>query len=304
MIRLIQIKKISYQLTGLLSLFLLGSCMSSMTGSSSQNSRPFDASGFEVQPLELALIQSNFASIEGLYVSPSGQIYIVDGARHYIYRFNPDSATLDSLGGQGSGNYQFNSPVSIDATNDLKIFVSDRGNRRIQMFDRRFQYLGSFQNQDNRGRYLSYEPTTICVNQLGELHFWDADAFTFIKTTSSLSRNDQFSANTSGFTQNPTDCVISESTIYLLDSVTGNIHRYSEFGRYIGFLGGFGNAKSLAVDNQTLWILTDNYILKSALNGSIEKAYIVKENGILGLKSNANRLYLYTNSAVYSVLIN
>jgi len=300
MTRLIHIKKITSQLIALLLLISLGSCMSSMSGTSPIASQPFDASGYVTLSLELSVIQSGFAFIEDLYISPSGQVYIVDSSRHYIYRLNPVDATIDSLGGQGVGNYQFNRPVSIDATNDLKIFVSDRGNRRIQMFDRRFQYLGSFQKQDQRGRQVSYEPTILCVNQLGELHFWDEDTSTLIKSTGNLSHNEQFSPNTSFLARSPSDCVISEATILLVDAVAGSIHRYNEFGRYIGFLGGFGNVRSLAITGQSLWLLTDNYILKSGLNGSIEKVYIMDDAGIVGLRSHGNQLYLYSTSSIFT----
>jgi hypothetical protein len=265
---------------------------------------PFDTSGYQIETLTLSQINIPFTSITDVYVSPSGQLYILDDVRHYFYRFDSVSGVLDSLGGQGSGNYQLNNPVSIDATNDLKIFVSDKGNSRIQMFDRRFQYLGTYQKQDNRNRLLTYEPTILCVNRVGELHFWDDSQGIFFKTTSNITMNDQFSPSFREITGSPSDCAISDTTIFLLDSTTSLIHRYNEFGRYLGFLGGFGKTKSITVSDDTLWILTDEHVIMAGLNGSINRVFHTEIDDVTGIRARASNIYLYSKSTIYTTSLN
>lgn len=299
-----QIGGVSIRLIVFSALLLFVSCANRIPRSSLDSFKVFDASGFEVLELTLTDIDMPFTSISDVYVSPSGLLYVVDNLRHYLYRYDPISTSLDSLGGRGAGDYQFNNPVSIDATNDLKIFVADRGNRRIQLFDRRFQYLGSHQIQDNRNRTISYEPTILCVNRVGELLFWDDNHETLNKSTSNLTQNTQINTSISELSGSPADCALSDSTIYLLDPSTGHIHRYNEFGRYIGYLGGYGKVKSITITDDTLWILTDEYLIQSGTNGSIVKVKKVASTDYRGVRSHNNRFYLFTNTKISFADIN
>lgn len=299
-----QIGGVSIRLIVFSALLLFVSCASRIPRSTSDSFNSFDASGFEVRELTLTDINLSFSSISDVYVSPSGLLYVLDNVRHYLYRYDPTSTSLDSLGGRGSGDYQFNYPVSIDATNDLKIFVADRGNRRIQLFDRRFQYLGSHQIQDIRNRTINYDPTILCVNRVGELLFWDNDNETLNKSTSNLTQNTQINTSISELSGSPADCALSDSTIFLLDSSTGLIHRYNEFGRYIGYLGGYGKIKSIAITDDTLWILTDEYLIQTGTNGSIDQVIKVASTDYLGVRSHNNRLFLFTDTKISFADIN
>lgn len=99
-------------------------------------------------------------------------IYVVESGKNRILKLNTAGKRTDSLGGRGSGKYAFNNPLSIHATNGLKIFLSDAGNRRIQVFDRRFQYLTTIGGGSGEHAEQTV-PGELAVNDLGEL--WYAD---------------------------------------------------------------------------------------------------------------------------------
>ncbi|HBX67068.1 MAG TPA: hypothetical protein DEG32_13255, partial [Balneolaceae bacterium] len=61
----------------------------------------------------------------------------------------------------------------VDATNGLKVFVTDYNNRRVQVFDKRGQYLSSIAGKDTFGNTRRYNPTQVSVNGLGEVFFVD-----------------------------------------------------------------------------------------------------------------------------------
>ncbi|MFI4895848.1 MAG: peptidyl-alpha-hydroxyglycine alpha-amidating lyase family protein [Steroidobacterales bacterium] len=65
----------------------------------------------------------------------AGNIYISDGyINSRIAKFDPEGNWVGSWGEPGSGPGQFNLPHSIVTDHQDRIYVADRGNRRIQVF--------------------------------------------------------------------------------------------------------------------------------------------------------------------------
>lgn len=122
-----------------------------------------------------AYAQNTTELISGLHKASSFYIqndiiYVVESGKNRILKLITAGKRTDSLGGRGSGMYAFNNPLSIHATNGLKIYLSDTGNRRIQVFDRRFQYLTTIGGGEGAQQTV---PGELAVNDLGEL--WYAD---------------------------------------------------------------------------------------------------------------------------------
>jgi len=66
----------------------------------------------------------------------AGNSYISDGyINSRVAKLDPDGNWVKSWGDRGSGPGQFNTAHSIDADAQGNIYVADRGNRRIQVFD-------------------------------------------------------------------------------------------------------------------------------------------------------------------------
>lgn len=67
---------------------------------------------------------------------PQDNIYISDGySNSRIAKFDKHGNWVTSWGSRGSGPGQFNTPHNIVADRDGNIYVADRANRRIQVFD-------------------------------------------------------------------------------------------------------------------------------------------------------------------------
>jgi hypothetical protein len=68
--------------------------------------------------------------------SPDGTIYISDGyVNSRVAKISKDGDWIKSWGRRGKGPGEFNTPHSIAADAKGNIYVADRGNRRIQVFD-------------------------------------------------------------------------------------------------------------------------------------------------------------------------
>jgi DNA-binding beta-propeller fold protein YncE len=68
--------------------------------------------------------------------SPQGDIFVSDGYNNSrVVKIAKDGTWVKAVGTRGAGPNQFNTPHAITADAKGNIYVADRGNRRIQVFD-------------------------------------------------------------------------------------------------------------------------------------------------------------------------
>ena len=73
--------------------------------------------------------------------APDGEIYVADGYGNVnVHRFAANGEHLQTWGGSGSGPGQFTTPHCTWAMAD-RVYVADRENERVQVFDREGQHL-------------------------------------------------------------------------------------------------------------------------------------------------------------------
>ena len=78
----------------------------------------------------------------GIAIGPTGDLYVSDGyANARVHRFSADGKLLQSWGEPGTGPGQFNLPHGIFVIPDGRVFVADRENERVQIFDAHGKYL-------------------------------------------------------------------------------------------------------------------------------------------------------------------
>jgi hypothetical protein len=103
--------------------------------------RKSEASDEGAHPLEhpkppLPPVNGMFRQVTDMAWDPAGNTYISDGyINSRVAKVDKDGNWLMSFGEPGNGPGQLNTPHSIAADKDGNIFVADRGNRRIQVFD-------------------------------------------------------------------------------------------------------------------------------------------------------------------------
>src|SRR5437016_7237090 len=103
--------------------------------------RKQEASDEGTEPLKhpkppLAPIDGMFRQVTDVTWDPEGNTYISDGyINSRVAKVDKDGKWLKSFGEPGDGPGQLNTPHSIAADSQGNIYVADRGNRRIQVFD-------------------------------------------------------------------------------------------------------------------------------------------------------------------------
>jgi DNA-binding beta-propeller fold protein YncE len=75
-------------------------------------------------------------------VAPSGEFFVSDGyGNSRVVQFSKDGRYLKEWGTKGQGEGQFNLPHAIVLDQDGRIYVGDRENDRVQVFDSRGSFL-------------------------------------------------------------------------------------------------------------------------------------------------------------------
>jgi hypothetical protein len=78
----------------------------------------------------------------GLAIAPGGEIFVSDGyGGHRVHKFSADGELLLSWGRQGAGPGEFALLHNIWVDRNSRVFICDRENGRIQLFDDQGDYL-------------------------------------------------------------------------------------------------------------------------------------------------------------------
>ena len=100
---------------------------------------------------QLALGDGEFCEPWGIAVGPDGNIFVADTWNHRVQVFSPEGAFLGKFGvfGQSAGSIstapsQFYGPRDVTVDDDGNIYVTDTGNKRIQVFGPDYGHLYSF----------------------------------------------------------------------------------------------------------------------------------------------------------------
>jgi|GEM_PF-6439348 len=215
--------------------------------------------------LEAMAWAHGFNRITDLHATASGQVYVVDAGRHHVIRLGENGVRIDSTGGRGTRPNQFDRPTHVYASNDLQIFVSDSGNRRIVQFDRHWQHLGYLDIPS-----VSYTPGALTQTMLAELVFWDERSSGLMKTRADFSADPLFRPDVSSITGTVVALQHLGRTMWVAEE-RGVLHRYAPGGGYLGFLAGYGPVKDAAAGGDNLFLLSnDGKVLRLSTSGAVE----------------------------------
>ncbi|MSO30426.1 MAG: 6-bladed beta-propeller [Acidobacteria bacterium] len=109
----------------------------------------FDPNGTILMTLSKAGVSGSGPSLfdqpNDVVVAPSGDIFVTDshrsGTNNRIVQFTKDGTFIGEWGKKGSGPGEFSEPHTIAMDSQGRLFVGDRENNRIQIFDQNGRYL-------------------------------------------------------------------------------------------------------------------------------------------------------------------
>lgn len=227
-------------------------------------------------------------------ISPNAELFIVESGKNRVVKFDLEGKLLDSFGGRGSGDYQFDNPGSMDVTNGLKIYVTDLANRRIQIFDNRYQFIGSFTSVHVQN--YRFDPLYINVDKFGNL-------FTYLRSDHMLirfglmGRSDLIIGPLQQYgIEKVTALHLFNDLVYIADSNKGVIHRFSKEGEYLNFISVIPGVLAMTSDEEYIYLLNKDTISIINHQGMELKKMPVSPSDFTGISIWDGMVYLLTES--------
>ena len=123
----------------------------------------------------------NFRQATGFSITPGGFIFVADAYTNEITKLDTTGVIIRTIGGYGWYAEMFDYPADILATT-LHVYVTDKNNNRIQMFDKDLNFLLDFNTKENEGRGFSFAyPVSCGISNQGDFYILDSDNLRVIK---------------------------------------------------------------------------------------------------------------------------
>ena len=198
-----------------------------------------------------------------------GNLFIVETGRHRILKTDPDGIRLDSVGRLGNGDYQLDEPAAIDPTNGLKIYVADRNNRRIQVFDGRLQYLSTIKLPHRSGQAARFTPSLIAVDPSGNIFFYDEEQQIVYRFDSSGRYDLDFGLHSEEERIDPVSMTVLDDVIWAVCRRGDLLHRFASHGAYLGFLYAPEHILEVRAIKGRLWLLGREHVMQVSAGGEV-----------------------------------
>ena len=215
-------------------------------------------------------------------LSTLGNLFIAESGRHRILKVTKEGERMDSLGRLGRGDYQFDNPVAIDPSNELKVYVADRNNRRVQVFDRRMQYLSTIHLPRRTGTEISYRPSLLTVDRVGRVFFFDEERHLVYRYDSSGRYDLSFELFSREERIMPVSMDIYDEELWVADRRGELLHRFSSGGSYLGFVYAPEPVISVRKIQEQTWILGESRVQQIDNAGRILQGTTLPESTVAG----------------------
>jgi hypothetical protein len=170
---------------------------------------------------------THFGKPQDLAFLPDGSVLVADGLTNArVVKLDKNGAFVTSWGGHGSGDGQFNAVHGIDVDRNGRVYVADRLNKRVQVFDPTGRYLASWPNIRFPNHVQVTEPAKGDTSTGGAQVVWVADNMTAEVLKFDTEGHRLFSWNASGpvpggFGELHQFSLDSKGNVYTADNVLG-----------------------------------------------------------------------------------
>ena len=131
--------------------------------------------GVSVLDREDSLVRSSSSGVElhpcGVAVDGNDCLYASNDATNEVFKLAPSGKLLISMGGEGSGPGELSWPGGM-AIRGKELFVCDRENHRVQVFDLNLNFLRQF-GCHGSGKGQFEQPTDLAFDSVGNVYVVD-----------------------------------------------------------------------------------------------------------------------------------
>jgi DNA-binding beta-propeller fold protein YncE len=247
-------------------------------------------------------VYGNFQNAVSISSGRGEFVFVSDAGTNQVFKFTTEGKNTAKFGGTGFGLNELSSPISIDATDGLDVFVCDYQNNRIQKLDYKLNFITGFDfNQYNltaeNSKKILY-PAGITILSTGDIAVLINNSEFKAALIKSLSDVNIFMGSNFGYDRIGAPKKIvrgKELDLWILDGETGESVNFSSTGQYIKRLKPevTDNVLNITFFDNNLYMLTGKNIIKYDLKaGKFDK---IVEFSIEGLEK-INDFTLLNNS--------
>jgi DNA-binding beta-propeller fold protein YncE len=252
----------------------------------------------------------NFKESSALSVTQGYNIYVSDMDKNEIYKFDNSGRQISSIGGYGWDIEAFDEPIDIFAT-PLNIYVADKNNNRIQIFDRELNFLSLFKTHENEAQEFSFSyPTCAAISTNGDLLILDSDNSRILKydlNGNYLQQIGNYDAGSYKLNDPVKFSISRDGRIFVLDG--NEIFIFDQFGTGISKIRISEDVNNISIYDFNLTLTSDKKIftidLRNVANGFVEfNPAEITENEIITDSAFFNdKLFILTSKRIleYSV---
>ena len=175
-----------------------------------------------------------FNSAKSFSINSLGYIYVSDVSANEIIKLDTLGKVIKSIGGYGWNESSFDYPIDVFAS-PLNIYVSDKNNNRIQLFDKDLNFLSYFSTQDSEDDRIKFRyPLCSAISTQGDIFILDSDNRRILKFNSRWEFQTSIGSFDAGSfaLDNPKHFTItSDAKILVVDSK--NLILFDQFGNGI-----------------------------------------------------------------------
>lgn len=250
----------------------------------------------------------HFNDAKGISLDPLGSVYVADTGDNLLLRFNSSGDSTGEVGGYGSGDFQFDMPYDVCATNGVEIYVADYNNNRVERFDRTLANVASLstdQSNDDSKRF-GY-PSGVAISRLGSLFICDDENTRVVEvnTFSTVERTFGGYGEGPGTLTMPRQVSIGPNDdVFVSDK--GRVAVYDNFGNYLRSIGVgiLHNPTGIGIGDRMIGVCDSDSLYFFKLNGALVARF--SGNDIFGTKISrfndvsisGNRVYILTRRRV------
>ena len=247
-----------------------------------------------------------FSSANSFSINPAGIIFAADNEKNEIYKIDTLGITLKSIGGYGWGESTFDDPADIFATT-LNVYVTDKNNHRIQIFDKDLNYLSQFKTNESENEKLQFAyPACAAVSNQGDLYILDSDNTRILKYGLSGNFLLQIGGNDAGeySLTNPINFAISDDgKLFVIDS--DKIFVFDQYGTGLTKIEMGIEAYNLSIGSNKILLNSVDQIKIIDLN-NLQDGFKIFDSAQLEIDSPIkeailfnNKLYVLTDTTIH-----
>ena len=253
-----------------------------------------------------------FESASAFTLTPGGKFFVTDLSRNEIVKVDTLGNLIQSIGGYGWNSSTFDEPIDIFAT-DLRVYVTDKNNNRIQVFDKDLNYLFLIKTNQQAIDINNFQYPTSCESSIqGDIYILDSDNTRVMKFNSEGNYLLEFGNYDSGdfMLSSPVKLSLSQdSKIFVLDE--NKLAVFDQYGMGLLKLNSNVEPENISITYNNLIINTSDSLYYLNLQSPNNKFVNLTpdnldkdENIIEGIFFNRN-LYLLTENKIlhYSIII-